>query len=162
MLIYYGVGYICKDIFEITPFSVGLIVLILNSLARITMILMQNINFLDKGQIEAALSLGMNSKQVFIYITCPQALKRSVPFIMQQLITNIKDSYFFAIIGVAELSWQAQSNMGSTFNPILPFVTISCFYLIIISITNLSNKLLEKKLNYYNQKHNEIFKKSTL
>ncbi|WP_374695653.1 hypothetical protein ACEW7V_01490 [Areca yellow leaf disease phytoplasma] len=54
---------------------------------------------------------------------------------MQQLITNIKDSSFFAIIGVAELSWKAQSNMGATLNPILPFVMISCFYLIIISMT---------------------------
>ncbi|MGL9687953.1 MAG: transporter substrate-binding domain-containing protein [Candidatus Phytoplasma sp. TWB_XP] len=146
MLVFYGIGYLCKDLFEIKRLYAGLFVLVLNSLANITVILMQNIKFLDKGQIEAAHSLGMNQKQVFFSIIFPQALKRSVPFIIQQFITNIKDSSFFAIIGITELSWQAQSNMGSTFNPILPFVTISCFYLIIISITNLSNKLLERNI----------------
>ncbi|AOF54756.1 ABC-type amino acid ABC transporter, permease protein [Maize bushy stunt phytoplasma] len=146
MLVFYGIGYLCKDLFEIKRLYAGLFVLVLNSLANITVILMQNIKFLDKGQIEAAHSLGMNQKQVFFSIIFPQALKRSVPFIIQQFITNIKDSSFFAIIGIAELSWQAQSNMGSTFNPILPFVTISCFYLIIISITNLLNKIFTKNI----------------
>ncbi|MBT1576994.1 amino acid ABC transporter permease, partial ['Elaeagnus angustifolia' witches'-broom phytoplasma] len=61
-------------------------------------------------------------------------------------ITNIKDSSFFAIIGVAELSWKAQSNMGATLNPILPFVMISCFYLIIISMTGFLSKMLEKNI----------------
>ncbi|GLH60356.1 transporter substrate-binding domain-containing protein [Paulownia witches'-broom phytoplasma] len=143
MLIYYSITFLFKGNFN--PLHAGIFVLILNSLASITMILMQNIKFLDKGQIEAAHSLGMNQKQVFLSIVFPQTLKRSVPFILQQLITNIKDSSFFAIIGVAELSWQAQSNMGATLNPILPFVMISCFYLIIISMTGFLSKMLEKK-----------------
>jgi ABC-type amino acid transport system permease subunit len=145
MLVFYGIGYLCKDIFEIKRLYAGLFVLVLNSLANITVILMQNIKFLDKGPIEAAYSLGMEQKQVFFFIIMPQALKRSLPFIIQQFITNIKDSSFFAIIGVAELSWQAQSNMGTTFNPVLPFGIISCFYLIIISITNLLQKIIRKK-----------------
>ncbi|WP_240992307.1 transporter substrate-binding domain-containing protein [Candidatus Phytoplasma tritici] len=146
MLVFYGIGYLCKDLFEIKSLYAGLFVLVINSLANITVILMQNIKFLDKGQIEAAHSLGMKQKQVFFSIIFPQTLKRSVPFIVQQFITNIKDSSFFAIIGIAELSWQAQSNMGSTFNPILPFVMISCFYLSIISITNLLNKTFTKNI----------------
>ncbi|MCX2955752.1 transporter substrate-binding domain-containing protein [Candidatus Phytoplasma citri] len=144
MLIYYSIAFLFKGNFN--PLHAGIFVLILNSLASITMILMQNIKFLDKGQIEAAHSLGMNQKQVFLSIVFPQTLKRSVPFILQQLITNIKDSSFFAIIGVAELSWKAQSNMGATLNPILPFVMISCFYLIIISMTGFLSKMLEKNI----------------
>ncbi|QKX95552.1 transporter substrate-binding domain-containing protein [Candidatus Phytoplasma asteris] len=144
MFIYYSITFLFKGNFN--PLHAGIFVLILNSLASITMILMQNIKFLDKGQIEAAHSLGMNQKQVFLSIVFPQTLKRSVPFILQQLITNIKDSSFFAIIGVAELSWKAQSNMGATLNPILPFVMISCFYLIIISMTVFLSKMLEKNI----------------
>ncbi|ABC65431.1 conserved hypothetical protein [Aster yellows witches'-broom phytoplasma AYWB] len=148
MLVFYGIGYLCKDLFEIKRLYAGLFVLVINSLANITVILMQNIKFLDKGQIEAAHSLGMKKKQVFFSIVFPQTLKRSVPFIVQQFITNIKDSSFFAIIGITELSWQAQSNMGSTFNPILPFVMISFFYLSIISIANLLNKIFNKNIIY--------------
>ncbi|GAK74089.1 ABC-type amino acid transport system, permease component ['Chrysanthemum coronarium' phytoplasma] len=144
MLIYYSITFLFKGNFN--PLHAGIFVLILNSLASITMILMQNIKFLDKGQIEAAHSLGMNQKQVFLSIVFPQTLKRSVPFVLQQLITNIKDSSFFAIIGVAELSWKAQSNMGATLNPILPFIMISCFYLIIISMTVFLSKMLEKNI----------------
>ncbi|WP_341833754.1 ABC-type amino acid transport system, substrate-binding/permease protein [Candidatus Phytoplasma asteris] len=145
MLIYYSITFLFKG--SSNPLHAGIFVLMLNSLASITMILMQNIKFLDKGQIEASHSLGMNQKQVFFFIVFPQTLKRSVPFIFQQLITNIKDSSFFAIIGITELSWQAQSNMGSTFNPILPFVMISFFYLIIISMTGFLSKILEKNIN---------------
>ncbi|WP_024563558.1 ABC transporter substrate-binding protein/permease [Candidatus Phytoplasma tritici] len=145
MLIYYGITFLFKKNFN--PLHAGIFVLILNSLASITMILMQNIKFLDKGQIEAAHSLGMNQKQVFLSIVFPQTLKRSIPFIVQQFITNIKDSSFFAIIGVSELSWKGQSNMGATLNPILPFVMISCFYLIIISMISFLNKILKKNIN---------------
>ncbi|GLH60513.1 ABC transporter permease subunit [Paulownia witches'-broom phytoplasma] len=107
MLVYYGIGNLCNK-GVITSLNAGFLVLILNSLANINVILMQNIKFLDKGQIEAALSLGISQRQVFFSIVFPQALKRSVPFIIQQFITNIKDSSFFAMIGVSELTLVAK------------------------------------------------------
>ncbi|GAK74179.1 ABC-type amino acid transport system, periplasmic component ['Chrysanthemum coronarium' phytoplasma] len=73
-------------------------------------------------------------------------MKRSLPFIIQQFITNIKDSSFFAMIGVSELTLVAKNNTGVTFNPILPFAMITGFYLSIIVITNLLNKIFTKNI----------------
>nr|WP_236620276.1 ABC transporter permease subunit ['Chrysanthemum coronarium' phytoplasma] len=71
MLVYYGIGKLCNK-GVITSLNAGLLVLILNSLANINVILMQNIKFLDKGQIEAALSLGMSQRQVFSLLFFPK------------------------------------------------------------------------------------------
>ncbi|MCX2955870.1 MAG: hypothetical protein N3723_02420 [Candidatus Phytoplasma australiense] len=69
-----------------------------------------------------------------------------MPFIIQQLITNIKDSSFFAMVGVSELTLVAKNNTGVTFNLILPFAMITGFYLSIIVITNLLNKIFTKNI----------------
>ncbi|WP_227807009.1 hypothetical protein [Mulberry dwarf phytoplasma] len=71
MLVYYGIGNLCNK-GVITSLNAGLLVLSLNSLANINVILMQNIKFLDKGQIEAALSLVMSQRQVFSLLFFPK------------------------------------------------------------------------------------------
>ncbi|BAD04579.1 ABC-type amino acid transport system, permease [Onion yellows phytoplasma OY-M] len=68
--------------FLATPFITTLLVISLNTIANLTNLFMHNIKMLDKGQIEAAYSLGMNQKQVFKYILFEQGLQRTKPFIL--------------------------------------------------------------------------------
>ncbi|MCX2955871.1 MAG: amino acid ABC transporter permease, partial [Candidatus Phytoplasma australiense] len=65
ILVYYGIGNLCNK-GVINSLNAGLLV------ANINVILMQNIKFLDKGQIEAALSLGMSQRQVFSLLFFPK------------------------------------------------------------------------------------------
>ncbi|WP_342386496.1 ABC transporter permease subunit [Candidatus Phytoplasma asteris] len=132
---------------QINQIHAALFVITLNAGASLTMILMQNIKFVDKGQIEAAFSLGMTQRQTFYNIIFPQALKKSVPFVMTQFITNIKDCTFFAFIGLVEMGWIANRNMGITADVITPFVLLSIIYLVLIQCNNTLAKYLEKKLN---------------
>ncbi|BAD04724.1 ABC-type amino acid transport system, permease [Onion yellows phytoplasma OY-M] len=136
------------DLFpQINQIHAALFVITLNAGASLTMILMQNIKFVDKGQIEAAFSLGMTQRQTFYNIIFPQALKKSVPFVITQFITNIKDCTFFAFIGLVEMGWIANRNMGITADVITPFVLLSIIYLVLIQCNNTLAKYLEKKLN---------------
>ncbi|WP_349401876.1 ABC transporter permease subunit [Candidatus Phytoplasma solani] len=110
-------------------------VISLITMANLTNIMMRNIELINQGQIEAAASLGMNSKQIFRYIIFEQALKTTYPYILQQFIINIKDTALFSIIGLTTLIWKAEQDMSINFDIITPFFIVSVIYLILVGIT---------------------------
>ncbi|WP_024563300.1 ABC transporter substrate-binding protein/permease [Candidatus Phytoplasma tritici] len=131
---------------ELNPMYSGIIVLLLNSAVSITSILLQNIKFLDKGQVEAALALGMNQRQTFFCVIFPQTLKRSLPFVVQQFIVNIKDSACFGgLVGLLDVAWQAKTQIVKTGSIAIPYAITAFIYLVLITIANLFVKYLEKQ-----------------
>jgi polar amino acid transport system substrate-binding protein/putative lysine transport system permease protein len=131
---------------ELNPIYSGIIVLLVNSAVSITSILVQNIKFLDKGQVEAALALGMNQRQTFFCVILPQTLKRSITFVVQQFIVNIKDSACFGgLVGLLDVAWKAKTQIVQTGSIVIPYFITACIYLVLISIANLFVKYLEKQ-----------------
>ncbi|ABC65752.1 ABC-type amino acid transport system, permease and periplasmic component [Aster yellows witches'-broom phytoplasma AYWB] len=131
---------------ELNPMYSGVIVLLLNSAVSITSILLQNIKFLDKGQEEAALALGMTQRQTFFFVILPQTLKRSLPFVVQQFIVNIKDSACFGgLVGLLDVAWKAKTQIVQTGSIAIPYAITACIYLLLITIANLFVKYLEKQ-----------------
>ncbi|QKX95595.1 transporter substrate-binding domain-containing protein [Candidatus Phytoplasma asteris] len=134
------------DIFKnnnYTPFITTLIVISLNTIASITTLMMHNIETLDKGQIEAAYSLGMNQKQVFKYILFEQGLQLTKPFIWQQFIFNIKDTALFSLITFVSLIKQAKDNASIDYDTLTPYFIVSVVYLILVK----SIQFISKKTN---------------
>jgi ABC-type amino acid transport system permease subunit/ABC-type amino acid transport substrate-binding protein len=117
-------------------FYTALIIILLNNAAILTSVFKNNIKLLDKGQIEAAYSLGMKKKQVFTYIILRQVLKRSIPFVIDQVIINFKETALFSIIGLSSLLWTAQRHIALTNDTITPFLIISVIYLTLVTLTN--------------------------
>ncbi|BAD04163.1 ABC-type amino acid transport system, permease [Onion yellows phytoplasma OY-M] len=131
---------------ELNPMYSGIIVLLLNSAVSITNILLQNIKFLDKGQVEASLALGMTQRQTFFCVIFPQTLKRSLPFVVQQFIVNIKDSACFGgLVGLLDVAWKAKTQIVQTGSIAIPYAITACIYLVLITIANLFVKYLEKQ-----------------
>ncbi|WP_274518115.1 ABC transporter permease subunit [Chrysanthemum yellows phytoplasma] len=131
---------------ELNPMYSGIIVLLLNSAVSITNILLQNIKFLDKGQVEASLALGMTQRQTFFCVVFPQTLKRSLPFVVQQFIVNIKDSACFGgLVGLLDVAWKAKTQIVQTGSIAIPYAITACIYLVLITIANLFVKYLEKQ-----------------
>ncbi|MFT2804772.1 ABC transporter permease subunit [Candidatus Phytoplasma asteris] len=100
--------------------------------------------FVDKGQVEAAQSLGLNKKQTFYYVTFPQALKKSVPLVVAQFVTNIKACTFFVLIALIDMSFVTNDAMNVTGDLVAPFVILSFVYLVLIQFINMLSKYLEK------------------
>nr|WP_017192432.1 transporter substrate-binding domain-containing protein [Milkweed yellows phytoplasma] len=125
-------------------FYTALIIILINNATILTSVFFNNMKLLDKGQFEAAYSLGMKKKQVFSYIILRQTLKRSMPFVWNQLIINFKETALFSIIGLPSLLWSAQRNIVLTNDTITPFVIVSVIYLTLNTLTNCIGKKINK------------------
>lgn len=118
----------------------GVIALALNEGAYITEIIRAGILSIDRGQTEAAMSIGMTSFQTMRFIILPQAFKRMVPPLVNQFIQTIKDTSLLSAISVAELTRQGQMIISVNFAGLQIWTAIAIVYLVIIlSLTALSS-----------------------
>jgi polar amino acid transport system permease protein len=98
-----------------SAFFYGVIGLSFNYGAYLTEVFRTGIETVDRGQTEAALSLGLNSRQVMRHVILPQAIRITLPPFTNYFITLIQDSALLSILGVTEL----EQTMGSFADPML-------------------------------------------
>ena len=110
---------------------VGVIALSLNSAAYVSEIIRAGIDAVDKGQMEAARSLGMNQRLAMFEIIIPQAFKNILPALGNEFISVIKESSMVSVIGVAELMYNASTVRGNTALGLEPIVIAAVIYFII-------------------------------
>lgn len=133
--------------FKFTPFIAGVITLSLNAGAYLSEIFRGGIQAVDKGQMEAARSLGLSKGRAMIRVVLPQAFKISIPSLVNQFIITIKDTSILSVIGLAEVVNKAKTYVGSTYRFFETYVFVAVLYLIVISVLMIVSKMLEKRLN---------------
>lgn len=136
-IIYYGLPKIGVDFSSIPfigdtygDFVAGIITLSINSAAYIAEIIRAGIQAVDKGQMEAARSLGMKQSTAMRHIIIPQALKNILPALGNEFIVVIKESSIVSIIGIQELMYKADTVRGNTFQPFEPLIVAAIIYFI--------------------------------
>ena len=134
------------------PFIAGVLALTVNAGAYITEIFRAGIQSIDKGQMEAARSLGLTYAQAMRFIILPQALRRMLPPIANEFITLLKDSSLVSAIAVAELAYVQKTISGRYSIYEEPLYTIALIYLIMTMCLSWIFTRLEKKYNA-NQQH---------
>lgn len=130
--------------------TAGLFIISINTGAYMAEIIRSGIQSVDKGQNEAAKSLGMTTFQTLLYVVFPQAVKNSFPSIGNQLIVNIKDSSMLNVISVTELYFQTTSIAGSNYRFIETFFVSALIYLFLTTIATLILNWIEKKIDSEN------------
>ena len=110
---------------------VGVIALALNSAAYVSEIIRAGIDAVDKGQMEAARSLGMNQGLAMFYIVIPQAFKNILPALGNEFVSVIKESSQVSVIGVAELMFRAGVVRSNTALGLEPIIVAAVIYFII-------------------------------
>ena len=143
-LIHYG---LTEFGLEFTPIQSGAITLTINSSAYLAEIFRAGIQGIDRGQVEAARSLGMKQGMTMRYIVLPQALKNVLPAIGNEFITIIKESSIVSMIGVADLFFQAKSITTITYEGLTPYVIIAIMYFILTFTLSKLLGILERRLN---------------
>jgi len=128
---------------SVPAFSSGVIALSLNYGAFFSEVFRAGVQSIEKGQWEAAQSMGIPKAKTLVRIIYPQALKRMLPPIGNMLISLTKDTSLVSVIGVAELFNTAQNVGAATFRQIEVLILVSVFYLAI----NLPLALLVERLN---------------
>lgn len=127
-IIYYGLPNIGINL---PDFLAGIIALSINSSAYVAEIIRAGIQAVDKGQMEAARSLGMTQNMAMRYIIIPQAFKNILPALGNEFIVVIKESSIVSIIGIHELMYNADTVRGNTFQPFEPLIVVALIYFII-------------------------------
>lgn len=134
MIFYYGISPLRLSWW--TPLIAGLVVVTLNTTAYIAEVIRSGINGVDKGQMEAARSLGFSRREGMFLIVLPQAIKNSLPAIGNEFIVNLKDTAVLSVIGVFDLFRATQSATSSNFRVVEGFFIAAIIYLILTFITS--------------------------
>ena len=143
MIIYYV---IFKSV-DISIIIVGVLAFGFNSGAYVSEIIRAGINSIDKGQMEAGLSLGLKYSMVMRYIIIPQAIRNILPALGNEFITLIKETSAGAYIGIMELTKASDIIASRTYDYFFPLIIIALIYLVItLGLTKLVNRM-EVKLN---------------
>jgi len=101
----------------------------------------------EKGQFEAAYSLGMNKTQSFFYIVLPQAIRVAVPSLMNNFIDLLKSTSLAFTLGVPEIMAKAQLEAASSFKYFESFLAVALLYWFIVLLFSYLQRIFEKKLN---------------
>ncbi|MBA4496495.1 amino acid ABC transporter permease [Paenactinomyces guangxiensis] len=141
--IYFGLA----EIVALDTFTAGVIALAIHAAAYIAEIFRGTIQSIDKGQTEAALSLGMTERLAMRRIILPQAFRRSIPPLGNQFIIGLKDSSLVAYIGGTELWSAALSAAADNFKPFETYVINGLYYLVLVLIFSFLVQWLEKRLD---------------
>ena len=104
------------------------------------------IEAVDRGQVEAARTLGMSHLQTMRKIVLPQAFRRMIPPFVNESVSLLKFSSLVSVLGVADLTYQAQVLSTTTFRPIEIFTFIAVVYFALCTALSFMANRLERRL----------------
>jgi glutamine transport system permease protein len=107
----------------------ALVALSLNAGAYIAEIWRGSIESIDRGQMEAARSLGMTYAQAMREVVLPQAFRRAIPPLGNEFIALLKESALVSVIGLEDLMMRANMMAGRSFRPFEAYFTVALIYL---------------------------------
>ena len=149
--VYFGVPMVINDLFNsgftLSPLQAGTICLALNCGAYMAEIIRGGIQSVDKGQMEAARSLGMPYWRAMRRVVLPQAIRTMIPSIINQFIITLKDTSILSVIGFPELVNTAKNVVAITYKSAQVWFIVGVMYLVIITILSRVAKLVERRLN---------------
>lgn len=132
--------------YNISPFQAGVLTFGLNSAAYISETIRGGILAVDKGQREAAMSLGVPYRRLMWDIILPQAVKNILPALVNESIALLKDSTLVSTIGATDLLRRADIVMGDTYRYFEPLILIAVIYYVMVMILTWFGRRLERRL----------------
>ncbi len=142
--IYFGITSALN--FRMDPMTAGIITLTLNAGAYLAEIFRGGIQAVDKGQMEAARSLGLPYGMAMRKVILPQAVRTMVPAIVNQFIITLKDSSILSVIGLTELTQVGSLIIADNLESFKVWLIVGIMYFIIIMILSTISKKIEKRL----------------
>ncbi len=156
LFINFGLPFLISDMtgqqFNINAFMACIIALSVNSGAYMGEIFKAGIQAVNKGQAEAARSLGMTPNQSLRYVILPQAVKIVLPPLGNEFIALIKDSSIGLVIAVTEVTMEAKLVGVEYYNTFTPLLAAGLIYLCITIPLGKLVQYMEKRFNASSQR----------
>ena len=131
---------------KIPAFIAGIITLTLNEGAYTAAFVKGGIESVDKGQMEAARSLGMPFGKAMRKVILPQGIKLMIPSFVNQFIITLKDTSILSIIGILELTQTGKIIIARNLEGFKVWTIIALIYLIIITLLTWLSNYVQKKM----------------
>ncbi|PID47789.1 MAG: ABC transporter permease [Proteobacteria bacterium] len=138
--------FIIATIFSLDRFLAGVLSLGIFFGGYIAEVLRGAIQSIDKGQTEAAKSVGMNYFQTMQIVVLPQAFKRALPTLVGEMIALVKDSSLVSVISITDLTKAGREVVANTFAPFETWIIIALMYFSITFILSVIGHQIEKRM----------------
>jgi His/Glu/Gln/Arg/opine family amino acid ABC transporter permease subunit len=129
-----------------SEFWAGVIALALNAGAYVSEVVRGAVGAIEKGQTEAALSIGMTRGPLLVYVLLPQAWRPMVPALTNDMVTLTKNSSLLSVISVYELTRAGQAVISTHFAPFEIYLLLALYYYVLITALATASRWLERRL----------------
>ena len=152
MFIFYGLPMIgvtfptVSFIPDFDRFAAGVVAMSLNSCAYVAEVIRSGIQAVDKGQMEAARSLGFHHKQAMTLVILPQAVRNILPALGNEFVTIIKESSIVSVIGIADLMYRTKGVIAKTYNSLECLAIAALIYFVLTFVGGRLIALMERKM----------------
>lgn len=142
-ILYFGIA----SVVTFSQFWAGALALAIHNGAYIAEIFRGSIQSIDKGQMEAARSLGMSYPLAMRRIILPQAFKFSIPPLGNQFIIGLKDSSLVAYVGMSDLWGSGLSEAASNYRQLETYMVVGIYYLALVLLFSFLLRILERRMD---------------
>ncbi|MEP5153950.1 amino acid ABC transporter permease [Planktotalea sp.] len=143
--VYYGLPALSG--ITLNVFWAGVLALALSDSAFQAEIFRAGIQSIGRGQYEAAQSVALNYRDTMRYIILPQAIRRILPALGNQLVYMLKMSSLVSVIGMQELTRKANELVVTEYRPLEIYTILVLEYLVLILIVSQGVRWLERRMN---------------
>ena len=149
--VFFGVPYLFNTILgvggvKLSALQAGTICLALNCGAYMAEIIRAGIGSVDRGQMEAARSVGLPYWRAMQRVVLPQAIRTMIPSIINQFIITLKDTSILSVIGFPELVNTAKNVVANTFMSFQTWTIVAVMYLVVITLLSRVARSMERRL----------------
>ena len=130
---------------DLNPFVAAVIALTINAGAYNTEIIRAGLLGIDQGQTEAAKAIGMTWRSTLILVLLPQALRKVLPPLTNELITIIKTTPILSVISIYELTGSGKAIVAEKFAPLEIYFMLAVAYIALTALLSLFTRYLEWK-----------------
>lgn len=154
--VYFGIPMLIRNMgvanFRLDALTAGTIALSLNAGAYMAEIFRAGIQSVDKGQMEAARSLGLGYGKAMQKVVLPQAIRTMIPSIINQFIISLKDTSILSVIGFPELTKAGNIIAAINFDTFSVWAIVAIMYMIVITTLSRIAKIIERRVNVGNER----------
>ena len=141
--------YIVADAFHVSNrYVAGILILAFFSGAYISEIVRAGIESVGQSQLESARAIGLTTAQTYRFVIFPQAIRLSLPPLVGQFVSLIKDSSLLSIIAVNEFTQAARDVNSATYSTLESYIPLAVGYLVLTLPISLWTRWLEKRLRF--------------
>lgn len=126
----------------------SVVIMSVNAGAYMTELIRGGIEAVDKGQMEAARSLGLSYGQAMIKIILPQAFRVMLPSMINQFIVTLKDTSLLSVIAVRELVQNTKIIVANNMEAFIMYAMVGLYYWVIVSILSSIARTIERRTSY--------------